>query len=451
MPSKKRRQGRRASQMTRSRSPLSQTQLVGEGDLPDSDRLDAIRQETEERYRKKQIRRRIRSEFRSLDLKTRTSDLESIAEFITRYSDHLDLMREALESERQTGSFATVVVWRYLSGHPDERLQYLVSSNLSQARRGWIEAKLSDPIEIKVKVTEQGPAIRALGDESIRMAIREKLGYAAEFQMQALFPDSPSDDIVLQLEFPEGFALMRKARRVLLQEALPPDCIESMTEAALVPTSGTSEVLQALRQYLVQIPSDRILEYFPRMSSVLKTGYLLGYWKTPWVQAILREWRDRREEYDLNRKLQDVRECVDQIKRNGPWILPEEYDVQLLSEEKVLDLARGIVSRSIDLSRYSVELRLGGDVHRATLPIRLSMQGVPVGEFPLFRTASFMPADIRQEIQRAGVGHLREMVDCTSDERLIEIANRENRVGLRILDDKNRADYPARARYLAGI
>jgi hypothetical protein len=63
----------------------------------------------------------------------------------------------------------------------------------------------------------------------------------------------------------------------------------------------------------------------------------------------------------------------------------------------------------------------------------------------------FMPADIRGEILQAAVSHLAEMANCTSRQEMLEIADRENKKALKIVDERNCPDHSARARYLAGI
>lgn len=460
MTSRKRRKKRRTFKKTKKAGQgggsATHMQPVDQKEYADSAESRRLQQEAAKRYRKKQIRRQILAEFQPLFEKDRECEISEIAEFICKFDEEIDLMREALQALKYSKSFPAVMVWRYLLGEADERLDRLVvESKLLAERKTWLaerEAQLPDPIVVPVERTEYGPQLDTITPERIHQVVEELLGERVpDLRVRSAFPFTRPGEYLLELEFFKGLVLSRTIRIEVNQDELPPDCLEGLREASPISLPKTRDTLEALRQYLDEASPSDILTYYPRMSSVLITAYDAGHWKSPWVQNVLREWRASRQEYVLNRKLREVGELVEQLNRRGPWMIPEQYDAEEFSEQKVLEIAQGIVSEDIELSQYPIELSFDGDVDRVSLHVGVFWQQLPIGELKLVRPSILMPADIRREILRAELSHLAEMTNCTSEQRLLKIADRENRNALRIVDERNRRDYPARARYLAGI
>ncbi len=452
-PSKAKKRRKRKQRESRRKPAPKATQVPSEGEV-DSESLAELREsrqrEMEERYRRKVLKRQLRDEFH--ELLTGECDLATIAAFIGRFEDS-ELLGEALEHHKGSASFAAMVVWGYLLGEGDEELCQLVADGkLLSEREAWLEARLPDPITIQVETTEDGPAFDALGRDEVRDIVGQIVEEAIpSLRIAGSFPFSGAGEHTIELEFSEGLVLSRTARVELRLEPLPQDCVVELRSARTLDIPGTVSVLSALEQALAEaVPSD-ILTYYPGMSNVLWTAYRSGYWSSPWVQGVLREWRSRREEYVLNLQLHEVGELVERLNRRGPWTVPEQLDTDALTEHQVLDLARSIVSSDADLSGYSVDLALDDDLDRTVLKVDVLLEQLPVGTLRLIRSGPFMPRRVRQEILQAEIEHLTRMLACQSDEELLRTADEENQDALRIADEAGRANYAARSRYLAGI
>jgi len=436
-------------------------------------RRERLRAEGLERHRKKLIRRQVMAKFQPLLKKGGECEISEIAEFICRFDEEIDLVREALQPFKRSENFPAVMVWRYLLDKADEKLDRpVVEKKLLAERETWLaeyearlpdpimdpveiteyEARLPDPIMVPVEITEYGPQLDIITPERVHRSVEQLLGEtASDFQVRSVFPFTRLGGYSLQIEFLKGFVLSRTIRLELRQEKLPLDCLAGLKRTSPIPLPETADIGEWLQQYLAQASPSDILAYYPRMSDVLMTAYNAGYWKSPWVQDVLREWRTRREEYALNRKLREVGEIVEQLNRRGPWVIPEQHDTEGLSEQKVLEIAQGIVFEDVEPSRYPIKLGFDGGVDRVVLPVEVSLQRVPIGTIRLLRHIVFLPTDICRKILQAEVSHLTEMVNCTSEQELLDIADRENSDALRIVDERKRPDHAARARYLAGI
>lgn len=416
-------------------------------------RRERLRLEGLERRRKKLIRRQITAEFQPLLKKGRECAISEIAEFIRRFEEDIDLIREALGPFRHSESLPAIIIWRCLSGEADEKLDHpITKSKLLAERKAWLETNLPDPIVVPVEIAKHGPRLDTLTSKRIREVVEQLIGEATpDLQISGSLSFSRLGDHLLQLEFSEGLVLSRTVRPELLQDELPSDCLEGLANASALSLSETADVMQALQQYLSGISPSDILVYYPRMGKVLITAYNAGYWKSPWVQDVLREWRSRQEEYVLNQELREVGKLVERLNRRGPWMISEQYDTEELFEQKVLEVARGIVSEDAGLSQYPINLSYDGGMDLPVLPVAVLLRRVPVGTIRLLRSATFMPVDIHRDILQAGISHLTDMRNCTSEQKLLEIADRENKNALKIVDEQNRRDHPARAQYLAGI
>lgn len=450
MTSKKLRKKRKVHKET---NGLRKATVQGMSDSPLSARSERLRAEAEERRRKKLVRRQVMADFQLLLDKGGDCEICDIASFISKFDEEIELVRETLQPYKYSESYPAVMIWRYILGETDEKLDRLITESRLLAKRAtWLEMKLPDPIVIPVKVTEHGPEFNALSLERVQRIVEGLLGEATpDFQVNGPFPFSRPGDHTIQLEFSEGLKLSRVLRLELCQDELPSDCIDGLADSLPLPLFN-KDVLQTLKQHLAEVTPSDILAYYPRMSSVLVTAYNSGYWNSPWVQNTLREWRARREEYLLHQKLQEISGLVEQLNQSGPWLIPEEYyDRDSFSEQEVLEITQRIISENVKLSQYPIEFCFSGDVDQAVLPVEVLWQRLPVGTLKLLRPSVFMPADVRREILQARVSHLQEMINCSSEQTLLEIANRENRSALRIVDKQSSPDHPERARYLAGI
>jgi hypothetical protein len=274
-------------------------------------RSEGSRQEAEERYRKKQIRRQIRDEFYLLFEKEKC-EIDQIAEFIWKFNEEIQLMRDVLQPFKRSESFPAVMVWRYLSGETGELDQLILRQKLLAERKAWLEAKLPDPVVMPVEINEHGPRLDTLTPGRIHLLIEHLLGEGLQdFQIESDFPFAQIGDYPLQLEFSDGIRLSWTIRLELRQDKFPPDCLEQLKDISPIDLSEAEDILKQLQTYLAEVSPLDVLEYYPRMSAVLVTAYCTGYWKSIWVQKVLQEWRREREEYFSKLKAGEVKEEVE--------------------------------------------------------------------------------------------------------------------------------------------
>jgi hypothetical protein len=292
---KQRRQGARsASRAEAIVSPSSESSGVPQSSMA------RLRAEAKERYRKKQIRRKIRNEFYELQEQSPVPDLKEIVRFLSVHFPEVDLAREALQHCKRLEDPWCVELWRILgSADPEVTAQRLLAQRqeVVDAQKHLILERVPAPLTVQVATTVDGPAFEGITPDFIHHLILQHVR-ADEAEVEFNFeleskdiPFSHPGEYQARLIFLNGDVLALDLKMELEQDEIPSDCESAWEHVDVLNVTPDSNVITALQEHLAAVPEDDLWTWYTGANRVLKTAYELGYWKAPCTQRLLEKWR----------------------------------------------------------------------------------------------------------------------------------------------------------------
>ena len=376
-----------------SRTP---TQPVDRTKVQNPDLLRKLRQEAEEQHQRKLTRRKIRERLDDLLKRGETCEIDIVLEFVDTFENDLDLVREVLPQYGYSADFPIDTIRRYVSnGSTQELLQELERhERLVQLanQKDAIKTQLINPVIVQVETNEDGPQFASLTPEKVRWLIGDMLGGVSDiFSIEGAFPFIHRGIYSLQLNLPLGVKLPFTIQVEAQSDELPEDCAQDFKDILPLPLSETADVSISLQDNISKASPTNIMTYSSCLSSVILTAFQLGYGKTPWVQALLHEWRNKRGEYSLAHGVSKIKEAIEQINNSGAWLIPNEIDEKELSKGKILEIAQILLAKDPVLSQYDVELSIKDNIQQSALRVGLSWRGLEMGLINLSNPAVSVP------------------------------------------------------------
>lgn len=263
--------------------------------------------EAEEKYRRKQLRRRIVEAFEQLRSTGNKPTAQAVQGFVFACSNDIQLMREALQSYKNRPDPWANEVWRLLS-FTDSQLNAELAQ-IQEEQRFAIESakmlirhRLIDPLVFHVPTTTTGPDYETVGPRQIRDLLLDELGEdSVDFSVQGKFPFDKPGRHEITLDFEMGDPLTITVNLVLDLEQLPKDFREQYETIEAYALTHEQDVIALLKQHMLRTPQyddDTQLE----IARILKAVYALGYWKTAEAQRLLRHWRAGNQALKLARE-----------------------------------------------------------------------------------------------------------------------------------------------------
>ena len=293
---------RRAADIPQQQSP----------DKPDQ----RLRAEAQRKYQRKQTGRQIIEAFAQLRSTEKMPSPGAVRDFIIKYLDEIDLMREALQPEKYASDPWSVEIWRLL-GLKDSELRSELTQILAEKEfavetaKMLVRHKLSDPLVFHTPTTTDGPDFDAIGPKAIHDAIVTQLGEdCASFDVQGDFPLSWPDEHKVRLCFDIGDPMIISIKLVLDLDSVSEDFQETWEQVDVLPVSPGVNVLTMLQDQLRQT-SQHSEEVQLRIAQLLKTAHAMGYWKTVESQRLMQRWRAGNQAIKLTREAIDVKAVAD--------------------------------------------------------------------------------------------------------------------------------------------
>ncbi|WP_220207225.1 hypothetical protein [Reticulibacter mediterranei] len=359
---------------------------------------------SQERSRKRQVRRKIREQLLALQAEGEQCESGQVIEFISEFLQDIELLREVVHEEAHHFSgvgdttFVLQILQQYIAHGSMEKLsqqiaEYKLSKQLAQFME-QVKEVLSDPLVLLVSVSDQGPDLDAVTSQKIHQHILSLLGTVVhDFTIEGEFPFPRIDDYPLKLVFPLGYQ-MDCTLRLQADNMLQPYDLKDFQVAPLLPLPETKAVLEALQEDYTQLlaiketaQQNAIFEYISHLGSLLITAYHYGYGQSRLVQDVLHEWRSTREDYALALGLRDIRAI---LQRHHTVILSQ--NIEGISLEVVLEAARDFYAQNSSLS-YDVDFRYDGDLTDAVLPVEVWWRGISVGEINVHQSQALSSHD----------------------------------------------------------
>lgn len=285
--------------------PESPVEMYPRGPSP------ALRAKTEEVYVRKQLRRRISSDFEEMRRSGAQARSADAAAFLGRHSSDLELVREALVQYKAVDDSWAVAVWEWLSESDVvivEELRRLQDdrqySRIRDARL-LISQPGSEGIRVMVPTTSRGPSWSAVTPEAILSQVRSMAGddeldlALVEFRQ---FDRAGAHSVMISLGQGETVAVRVN---VELERGEPPEAVsQAWRSVPELPTEPGASLLDALGEYLDHTATDP--DNATALLRVLKTAYGAGYWKHEWTLGILERWEHLSESMHSERRLNGV-------------------------------------------------------------------------------------------------------------------------------------------------
>jgi len=280
-------------------SPVPTPLRSSEIDRTASDRL---RIEAQEKRRRKKVRREVSNRFHEIRTQGSEPNLEEIVAFLSDYFPEIDLVREALQPYKYSQDPWCIEAWRILgSEDPEATAKRLLAQQqeVIDVQKRLILQHVPDPLIVQVATTEEGPAFEKVTPDFLRGLIlqyvrsaEESVGFEFELDTGGVSFLQPGE-YPLRLIFLNGDALSIRVRLELELDEVPGDCESAWEQVDSIDITTDSDVLAHLQEYLAAVPADDLWAWYRGATRVLKTAHRLGYWRVPWIQELLKEWREK--------------------------------------------------------------------------------------------------------------------------------------------------------------
>jgi len=251
------------------------------------------------KYEKKILRRQIFNDFKILSNKGEKCSTEDVVEFIAKYYSVLSLLKESIEPYKHYDDLPSTLTWKYLNEYSGQDLDRLVVEQQIKAERVlWLEKKIPNPIVLYIECSDQGPELVSDIQPMIRKSIEQVFDSSkTEFEITGVPMIRNLGEYQITLVFSQGEKLARQIKLLPMLDNFTLEDYPDLIGVLPMPFDRNVHIFDALNPILVQSQQSDFSEYFVLLSSILKTIYETGYWKTTWAQDLFTEWKGQRELY----------------------------------------------------------------------------------------------------------------------------------------------------------
>lgn len=408
---------------------------------------------------KKLIRKQIKSDFYEL-IKTTGDDIKKVASFISKYSNNLNLVTEALSDRKYQTDFYSRMIWGYLLGEHDQ-LNALKGEVLTQKlvneRKIWVETVLPKPLLVKIPTTPNGPIFESVTSQSLRKYICSFLVGYSGIEVSGTFPLIGEGTHSILLSFNDGVTIELFVELMLDNEPLPNWVLERFQALSLIPIGYDVDVIAHFQQLIEKDSPSDILNYYPALGNILYTSYKMGYWKNEIVRNFFVEWEKRYDEYVLNIEIQRIRSVVDDVNQAAN-LIPLEEDDENLDRKKIELMAIKLLEEksSFPLEKVGVVCSDSEFAKKSIINVDITLGNIPIGKIHLNRATLFLPQSVRKEIFEIEIPYLLDRLrSIKSLDSLIDAADNETKHAVDHLSpdavDPDLNDMDNRANHLAVI